>query len=140
MNQHLGVSHRESLQHGFGLITNRLAVVRLHSRFQNNVDAAPVAGFDPDVGVGADVLAPVSRLAYAFGLCFCIGHIFFVIPTGLSPREICVFGLRELLRSYAVAPPARARLSLAKIASVIWLVLTAPWLRDFAPPEIRIMS
>src|SRR5205085_7236436 len=135
----LGVSHRESFQHGFGLNTNRLAVVRLHSRFQNNVDAAPVAGFDPDVGVGADILAPVSRLPYAFGLCFCIGHIFFVIPTGLSPRGICVSDYAKL-RSYAVAPPARARLSLAKIASVIWLVLTAPWLRDFAPPEIRIMS
>jgi hypothetical protein len=33
-----------------------------------------------------------------------------------------------------------AYFSFSRIASVIWTVEAAPWLIDFAPPEMRIMS
>ncbi len=60
VNRDLGVTDTEFFQHTRRLLTNRVAVIQSNTRDELDLDAADRTGFDGDVTIRADVLAPAA--------------------------------------------------------------------------------
>src|SRR5579864_7420420 len=129
---HFRVLYAQRFEHVTSLGKNRFSIIRTDAGFEAEFDAARVARFDGDVEVGADIFSRMS----SFGGFSIGGH------KKTTPQTT-----RRTLRStYVKAIALRVFVStlvpqsFARMASVICTVEAAPWLIDFAPPEMRIMS
>ena len=127
-----GVLDAERIENLTRLSLNRISIIRSDTGFKRKLEAPGIAWLNRDVQVGADFLAPVS----GFGDRGC-GH---KRSSPLMKRR--TQKNKTLLRPSAYVWNRRYKpyFNFARIASVICTVLAAPWLMDFGPPEMRIMS